>query len=104
MASRAELYQSRLIGFQRVINRPPASASTAHSSNSLPAQSQKIDYGDRIWWPIDVDLGDHDNPVDVDFWDYLSDPPPSPPRTASGRLKGESAITRSFGADITPRS
>lgn len=93
MASRAALYQSHLNGFQRVITRPPTRASTAQSSISQPAESRTIDCGDRIWWPIDVDLGDPDNTGDVDFWDYLSDPPPSPPRTASGRVKGESAIS-----------
>jgi hypothetical protein len=90
MSSRAELCQARLTGFQRVIARQPDIESTASPSSSQPTAQQNIDVGDRVWWPIDVDLGDPDNPVDVDFWDYLSAPPPSPPRTASGRIRRES--------------
>jgi hypothetical protein len=94
MSSRAELYQARLTGFQRVIARHPSVESASSPSGSHPTEQQNIDFGDRVWWPIDVDLGDPDNPVDVDFWDYLSAPPPSPPRMASGRIRGESGSAK----------
>ncbi|KAJ7823733.1 hypothetical protein B0H14DRAFT_3469903 [Mycena olivaceomarginata] len=53
---------------RRVIARQPDIESTASPSSSQPTAQQNIDVGDRVWWPIDVDVGDPDNPVDVDFW------------------------------------
>jgi hypothetical protein len=67
MSSRAELYQARLTGFQHVIARQPSIESAASPSSSQLTEQQNIDFGDRIWWPIDIDSGDPDNPADVDF-------------------------------------
>ncbi|KAJ7306342.1 hypothetical protein DFH08DRAFT_824783 [Mycena albidolilacea] len=57
------------------------------TASGQPVAVDQIEPGDRIWCPVDVDLADSPQPAEVDFWDYLSAPPASPPRTASGRLK-----------------
>jgi hypothetical protein len=64
------------------------------SASGQPVAVDQIEPGDRIWCPVDVDLADSPQPAEVDFWDYLSAPPASPPRTASGRLKGRISSTK----------
>jgi hypothetical protein len=61
---------------------------TSISATTQAVAVDRIEPGDRIWCPVDVDLVDPPQPVEVDFWDYFSAPPASPPRTASGRSKG----------------
>lgn len=62
------------------------------SAETTTALDTKVEKGDRIWCPLDVDRADSDasgSAEGVDFWDFFNEPPASPARTASGRLGGE---------------
>ncbi|KAF8217212.1 hypothetical protein K438DRAFT_1748308 [Mycena galopus ATCC 62051] len=91
MASRAELYGSQLDGYVRVRSSAgpkrtgqssSLSSSTGASTSVASALSRSasasaalkqprfLEFEGKDWWPIDIDEGDPDNPVDVDFWTY----------------------------------
>ncbi|KAJ6582665.1 hypothetical protein DFH09DRAFT_1439513 [Mycena vulgaris] len=67
MPPRSQLYQSHLTGF--VLLRAKTRINThAPTSRYLPFEEQS-------WWPIDVDAGSKDSPIDVEWWTYLNENP-----------------------------
>ncbi|KAJ7086508.1 hypothetical protein C8R44DRAFT_893573 [Mycena epipterygia] len=66
MTSRSSVYQSRLEGYFLLRAKPLLT--TSKSSPFLPFEGQH-------WFPIDVDQGSQDCPIDVEWWTYLHENP-----------------------------
>ncbi|KAJ7119811.1 hypothetical protein C8R44DRAFT_878203 [Mycena epipterygia] len=66
MSSRANLYQSKLNGY--LLCRVKDARANTSMSRYLPFEGLS-------WWPIDVDQGSKDSPIDVEWWTYLRDHP-----------------------------
>ncbi|KAJ7687285.1 hypothetical protein B0H17DRAFT_1136407 [Mycena rosella] len=66
MPPRSEVYQSRLDGY--VLLRAKPRLAQLPSIPYLPFEGE-------AWWPIDVDSGSKDSPIDVEWWTYLRDNP-----------------------------
>ncbi|KAJ7444397.1 hypothetical protein B0H11DRAFT_1915924 [Mycena galericulata] len=64
MPPRATLYQTRLEGYFLVRAKGATRATT---------QPKFLPFEGESWFPIDVDAGSRDNPIDVEFWTYLWD-------------------------------
>ncbi|KAK6977880.1 hypothetical protein R3P38DRAFT_3236549 [Favolaschia claudopus] len=63
---RAALYQTKLAGYLLV------------QKNSLGADNAPtrfVSFEGKQWFPIDVDQGDRDNPIDVDLWVCMREHP-----------------------------
>ncbi|KAJ6460707.1 hypothetical protein C8R47DRAFT_1226210 [Mycena vitilis] len=66
MPPRSEIYQERLAGY--LLLRAKPTLSHAQGSTYLPFEGQ-------AWFPIDVDSGTKDSPIDVEWWTYLHEHP-----------------------------
>ncbi|KAK6996627.1 hypothetical protein R3P38DRAFT_3221696 [Favolaschia claudopus] len=66
MTSRAALYQTRLTGYFRIIKK---------SQHADTLEPRYLPFEGQQWFPIDVDSGTKESPIDVDWWTYVRENP-----------------------------